>query len=270
MIAKIKETAAFLKGQTTLHPRVAIVLGSGLGGLVNSLKIEKEIPYTQIPNFPVSTVEGHKGALIFGTLNNVEVVVQSGRFHYYEGYDMKTLTFPVRVYKEMGIEVLILSNAAGGMNPSFKVGDIMLIRDHINLFGNNPLLGPNYDELGPRFQDMSEAYSKRLLKIAQTTAKEHDIHLQEGVYVGVSGPCFETPAEYRMFHILGGDAVGMSTVPETIVARHSGMEVVAFSVITDLGVVGIVEKASHEEVLKEANAAGPRMVKVVYEMMPQL
>lgn len=270
MITKIKETAAFLQGQTTLRPRIAIVLGSGLGGLVDSMKIEKEIPYQQIPNFPVSTVEGHKGSLIFGTLNNVEVVVQSGRFHYYEGYDMKTLTFPIRVYKELGIEVLILSNAAGGMNPSFKVGDIMLFRDHINLFGNNPLIGQNYDELGPRFPDMSEAYSKRLRKIARTTAKEHDIHLQEGVYVGVTGPCFETPAEYRMFNILGGDAVGMSTVPETIAARHGGMEVMAFSVITDLGVVGIVEKASHKEVLKEANAAGPRMVKIVYEMMPQL
>lgn len=270
MIEKIKETAAFLKSQTTLHPRIAIVLGSGLGGLVDSVKIEKEIPYPQIPNFPVSTVKGHKGALIFGTLNGVEVVVQSGRFHYYEGYDMKTLTFPVRVYKELGIEVLILSNAAGGMNPSFKVGDVMLFRDHINLFGNNPLMGPNYDELGPRFLDMSEAYSKRLRKIARETAIQHNIHLQEGVYVGVTGPCFETPAEYRMFHILGGDAVGMSTVPETIAARHGGMEVLAFSVITDLGVVGIVEKASHEEVLKAANEAGPRMVKVVYEMMPRL
>ena len=270
MIKKIKETAAYLKGQTSLHPRIAIVLGSGLGGLVDSMKIEKEIPYQQIPNYPVSTVEGHKGALIFGTLNNVEVVVQSGRFHYYEGYDMKTLTFPVRVYKELGIEVLILSNAAGGMNPSFKVGDIMLFRDHINLFGNNPLMGPNYDELGPRFLDMSEAYSKRLRNIARTTAKTHKVHIQEGVYVGVSGPCFETPSEYRMFHILGGDAVGMSTVPETIAARHGGMEVVAFSVITDLGVVGIVEKASHEEVLEAAQEAGPRLVKLIYEMVPQL
>lgn len=270
MIAKIKETAVFLKNQIHSHPRIAIVLGSGLGGLVDHLKIEKEIPYKDIPNFPMSTVKGHKGSLIFGSLNKVEVVVQSGRFHYYEGYDMKTVTFPIRVYKEMGIEVVVLSNAAGGMNPSFKVGDIMLIRDHLNLFGDNPLMGPNHDELGPRFLDMSEAYSKRLRNIARATAKQHGIHLQEGVYVGVTGPCFETPAEYRMFHILGGDAVGMSTVPETIVARHGGMEVVAFSVITDLGVVGVIEKASHEEVLKEANAAGPRMVKVVYEMMPQL
>ena len=270
MIEKIKETAEFLRNQVNSHPRIAIVLGSGLGGLVDYLKIEKEISYKDIPNFPMSTVEGHKGSLIFGTLNNVEVVVQSGRFHYYEGYGMKVLTFPIRVYKELGIEVVVLSNAAGGMNPAFKVGDIMLIRDHLNLFGDNPLMGPNYDELGPRFLDMSEAYSKRLRNIARATAKQHGVHLQEGVYVGVTGPCFETPSEYRMFHILGGDAVGMSTVPETIVARHGGMEVVAFSVITDLGVVGVVEKASHEEVLKEANAAGPRMVKVVYEMMPQL
>ena len=270
MIAKIKETAAFLRNQIHSHPRIAIVLGSGLGALVDQIQIEKEIAYKDIPNFPISTVEGHKGSLITGTLNGVDVIVQSGRFHYYEGYDLKTITFPVRVYKELGIEVMVLSNAAGGMNPSFKVGDIMLIRDHLNLFGNNPLMGPNYDELGPRFLDMSEAYSKRLRNIAHTTAKHHDIYLQEGVYVGVTGPCFETPSEYRMFHILGGDAVGMSTVPETIVARHSGMEVVAFSVITDLGVIGIVEKASHEEVLEAANEAGPRLVKIVYEMVPQL
>lgn len=270
MIAKIKETAAFLRDQIHSHPRIAIVLGSGLGAVVDHMQIEKEIAYKDIPNFPVSTVEGHKGSLIIGTINNVEVIVQSGRFHYYEGYDMKTITFPVRVYKELGIEVLLLSNAAGGMNPAFKVGDIMLIRDHLNLFGNNPLMGPNYDELGPRFLDMSEAYSKRLRNIAHATAKKHGVHLQEGVYVGVTGPCFETPSEYRMFHILGGDAVGMSTVPETIAARHSGIEVVAFSVITDLGVIGIVEKASHEEVLEAANEAGPRLVKLICEMVPQL
>ena len=272
MIAKIKETAAFLKGQTTLNPRVAIVLGSGLGGLVDSLIIEKEIPYSQIPNFPVSTVKGHKGALIFGTLNNVEVVVQSGRFHYYEGYDMKTLTFPVRVYKELGIEVLILSNAAGGMNPAFKVGDIMLFRDHINLFGNNPLMGPNYDELGPRFPDMSEAYSKRLRKIAQTTAKEHNIHLQEGVYVGVTGPCFETPSEYRMFHILGGDAVGMSTVPETILAVHAGLKVLAISVISNMA-AGVTDAPLDEnEVLVTANARrhlfAELMLRIISKIIP--
>ena len=183
---------------------------------------------------------------------------------------MKEVTFPLQVLKEIGVETLILSNAAGGMNPTFKVGDIMVINDHINMMGFNPLLGPNDDRIGPRFPDMSEAYSKKINKIAFQTAESLNIHLQQGVYVGVTGPCFETPAEYRAFHILGGDAIGMSTVPETIVARHRGMEVFALSVITDLGVVGNVEKVSHEEVLMAATIAGPKMVQIVYNMLPQL
>ncbi|MDR1113159.1 MAG: purine-nucleoside phosphorylase [Bacteroidales bacterium] len=270
LLKKIGESAHFLAAQKAGNAKTAIILGSGLGGLVDQLIVNREINYKDIPHFPVSTVKGHKGSWIFGTLNGVDVVVLNGRFHYYEGYDMNELTFPIRVLKAIGIEYLILSNAAGGMNPTFKIGDVMLIRDHINLFGNNPLLGPNDDRLGVRFLDMSEAYSSKLLKLAKLVAEKEQIQLQQGVYVGVSGPCFETPAEYRMYHILGGDAIGMSTVPETIVARHSGMEVFALSVITDLGVAGQVDKVSHEEVLQAAQKAGPKMVKLIYEMLPQL
>jgi len=267
---KIKETSEFLTAKMKNQPQIGIILGSGLGGLVQHLEIEKEISYATIPNFPLSTVQGHHGALIFGKMNGVDVIVCSGRFHYYEGYTMQEVTFPIQVMKELGINKLIISNAAGGMNPTFKVGDIMLIKDHINLFGVNPLLGPNDNTKGVRFLDMSEAYSKKMLKIAYKCAEEFDIHVQTGVYVGVTGPCFETPAEYRMFAILGGDAVGMSTVPETIVARHRGIEVFGLSVITDLGITGQVEKVSHEEVLQAANIAGPKMVKLVYEMLPKL
>jgi purine-nucleoside phosphorylase len=267
---KIKETGQFLAEKMTSQPRIGIILGSGLGGLVEHIEIENEIPYENIPNFPVSTVRGHKGALIFGKMNGVDVIACSGRFHFYEGYTMQEVTFPVQVMKELGINKLIVSNAAGGMNSTFKVGDIMLIRDHINLFYTNPLIGHNDDEMGPRFLDMSEAYSKTMLKIAFQCAKELSIHVQNGVYVGVPGPCFETPAEYRMFNILGGDAVGMSTVPETIVARHRGIEVFGLSVITDLGIVGQVDKVSHEEVLQAARIAGPKMAQLVYYMLPKL
>jgi len=267
---KFKETGLFLASKMKNKPQIGIILGSGLGGLVQHLEIEQEIPYSTIPNFPVSTVKGHCGLLIFGKMNGVDVIVCSGRFHYYEGYTMQEVTFPVQIMKELGINKLIISNAAGGMNPSFKVGDIMLIRDHINLFPTNPLIGPNDDEMGPRFLDMSEAYSKKMLKIAFECAKELDFHVQNGVYVGITGPCFETPAEYRMFATLGGDAVGMSTVPETIAARHRGIEVFGLSVITDLGIIGQVEKVSHEEVLHAANHAGPKMVKLIYSMLPKL
>lgn len=266
----IRETVAYLNKRMTIHPKVAIVLGSGLGGLTKALDVVDEIPYGEIPFFPVSTVKGHKGTLIFGRLNNVEVVVLNGRFHYYEGYPMEVVTYPQQVFCGIGVKTIILSNAAGGMNPTFKVGDIMVIRDHINFFGTNPLLGPNDDELGPRFPNMNEVYSKRLIKLAHQKASANGIHLQEGVYMGVSGPCFETPAEYKAYWILGADAVGMSTVPEAIVAHHRGMEIFALSVITDLGVVGQVAETSHEEVLAAANTAGPKMVKVICEMLPEM
>ena len=267
---RIKTITNFLNKKKKGNPKIAIVLGSGLGNLVNKLSIDISIPYAEIPEYLVSTVVGHKGAWIFGKLNDIDVIVLSGRFHYYEGYTMPEVTLPIQILKEIGVEKVILSNAAGGMNPTFKVGDVMVIRDHINLFGDNPLLGPNDDLLGPRFLDMSEAYSKKMIKLAFETAKKHHLHIQEGVYLGVTGPCFETPAEYKMFYIMGADAVGMSTVPETIIAKYRGMEVFALSVITDLGIVGQTENVSHEEVLKAAEVAGPVMEKLVYEMLPQM
>lgn len=267
---KINETVEYLNNRKTINPKIAIVLGSGLGGLAAKVDVLDEIPYQEIPNFPVSTVKGHKGTLIFGRLNGIEVVVLNGRFHYYEGYPMDVVTYPQQVFAGLGVQTLILSNAAGGMNPTFQVGDIMIIRDHINFFGTNPLLGPNDDKLGPRFPNMSEVYSHDLIRLAHEKAKLNNIHLQEGVYLGVTGPCFETPAEYRAYHILGADAVGMSTVPEAIMAHYRGMKIFALSVITDLGVVGQVMEATHEEVIEAANNAEPNMVKLICEMLPEM
>ncbi len=267
MLQKIKQTAEFLLNKVPNRPEIAIILGTGLGDLVSHIEEKVEIPYNEIPNFPVSTVESHSGKLIFGTLGGKQIMAMQGRFHYYEGYNMQEVTFPVRVMKAFGIKTLFLSNASGGMNPSFEVGDLMVINDHINCFPEHPLHGKNYDELGPRFPDMSEAYSRRLVKLAIEIGKENNVKLQKGVYVGTSGPTFETPAEYRRFFLMGGDAVGMSTVPEVIVAKHGGMEVFAISVITDLGVVGIVENVSHEEVQIAAAAAQPNMTFIMKEVI---
>lgn len=267
MINKIKETTKYIKSKVAEIPQVAIILGTGLGALVDHIEDKKYIPYSDIPNFPISTVEGHSGNLIFGKLGSKLVMAMQGRFHYYEGYDMKQVTFPIRVMKALGIKTLFVSNAAGGMNPSFKIGDIMLITDHINLFPEHPLRGKNYNELGDRFPDMSETYSTNLLETALDIAKEKNIRVVQGIYVGTQGPTFETPAEYRFFHRIGGDAVGMSTIPEVIVARHSGMEVFAVSVITDLGIDGIVEKVSHEEVQEAAQQAQPRMMEIMKELV---
>lgn len=267
MLEKIQQTADFIRSRVDVMPKTAIILGTGLGALVDHIDEKQYIPYTEIPNFPVSTVEGHSGNLIFGKLGNKRVMAMQGRFHFYEGYDMKQVTFPVRVMKALGIKTLFVSNAAGGMNPTFKIGDVMIITDHINLFPEHPLRGKNFNELGTRFPDMSEAYSKRLIKDALDIAKEKNIRVVQGVYVGTQGPTFETPAEYRYFHIIGGDAVGMSTVPEVIVARHGGMEVFAVSVITDLGVEGIVEKVSHEEVQRAAQGAQPKMMEIMKELV---
>ena len=269
MLKKIQETAAYLAAKVKVMPKTAIILGTGLGELVNHIDIETSIPYNEIPNFPVSTVEGHSGKLIFGKLGNKNIMAMQGRFHYYEAYDMKTVTFPVRVMRELGIKTLFVSNAAGAMNPDFRIGDLMIITDHINLFPENPLRGKNYNELGPRFPDMSEPYSHRLIAQAKKIAAENNIRLVEGVYVGTQGPTFETPAEYRYFRRIGGDCVGMSTVPEAIVARHGGMEVFGMSVVTDLGVEGIVEKVSHEEVQKAAAKAEPVMTFVMKEIINQ-
>lgn len=263
MIEQINQTAEYLRSRVADMPRIAIILGTGLGGLRNNIHDQVIIPYSEIPNFPVSTVEGHSGNLIFGTLGGKRVIAMQGRFHYYEGYDMKQVTFPVRVFKALGVETLFVSNAAGGMNKEFKVGDIMTITDHINLFPENPLRGKNYNELGPRFPAMTAAYSQRLIDIADKIAAGNDIRLMHGVYVGTPGPTFETPAEYEYFRIIGGDAVGMSTVPEVIVANHASMEVYGISVITDLGGKDIKEVPTHEEVQLAAQKAEPKMVKLI-------
>ena len=263
----LKACKAIQEATNNFQPEVGIILGTGLGGFVDSIDVEYRLEYKDIPNMPVSTVEGHKGCLIFGKVAGHNVVAMQGRFHYYEGYAMQQVTFPVRVMKELGITTLFVSNAAGGMNPEFKIGDLMIINDHINLFPEHPLRGKNFDELGPRFPDMSEPYSWELIADAKKVAAENGIRLVEGVYVGTQGPTFETPAEYRYFHRIGGDAVGMSTVPEVIVARHSGIRCFGMSVITDLGVEGIVEKVSHEEVQKAAAAAEPKMTFIMKELI---
>lgn len=260
---KIQQTVSYIQQQTNASPTIGIILGSGLGGLVDVLNTTKEISYQDIPGFPVSTVEGHSGNMLFGTLGGKEVVMMAGRFHYYEGYSMEDVTFPIRVMKALGVQTLFLSNAAGGMNAGFKVGDIMLINDHINLFPEHPLRGPNDERFGTRFPDMSEPYDHQLLALAKEVAHTQQLEVKEGVYIGLQGPTFETPAEYRWLHIIGGDAVGMSTVPENIVAKHSNMRVFAASIITDLGVPGIVHKVSHEEVLAAANAAAPKLAALV-------
>ena len=267
MLQKIEETAAFLKSIQTVNPKIGIILGTGLGGLVNEITPQKIIDYSEIPNFPISTVEGHHGRLIFGTIKGVPIVAMQGRFHFYEGYDMQQVTFPVRVMKMMGIDYLIVSNASGGLNPDFKVGDIMIIDDHINMFGNNPLLGKNIAEFGPRFPDMSQPYNKELIVKALKIAEAENIELKQGVYVGTSGPTFETPAEYKFFRIIGGDAVGMSTVPEVIVARHADMTCFGISIITDSGVPGQIVEISHEEVQEVARAAEPKMTKIIARLV---
>jgi purine-nucleoside phosphorylase len=267
MLEKIKETANFLQSKTSFTPEFGIILGTGLGGLVNEIEIEHKIEYKDIPNFPVSTVEGHQGNLIFGKIEGRKIVAMQGRFHFYEGYSMQEITLPVRVLKFLGIKYLIVSNASGGMNPDFEVGDLMIIDDHINLFGTNPLMGKNIDELGPRFPDMSEAYDHKLIELAEKTAKELGINVKKGVYAGVSGPTFETPAEYKYIRSIGADAVGMSTVPEVIVARHMGLTCFAMSVITDSGVPGQIIEISHEEVQEIAGKAEPKMAAILKRML---
>lgn len=250
----------------TTSPKTAIILGTGLGQLASEITDSYEFPYQDIPNFPVSTVEGHSGKLIFGKLGGKDIMAMQGRFHYYEGYDMKEVTFPERVMYELGIETLFVSNASGGMNPSFQIGDLMIINDHINFFPEHPLHGKNFPT-GPRFPDMHEAYDKSLRQLADDIAKEKNIRVVHGVYVGVQGPTFETPAEYAMYHRLGGDAVGMSTVPEVIVARHCGIKVFGMSIITDLGIEGKPVEVSHEEVQEAANKAQPLMTEIMREII---
>lgn len=266
MYKKIQETASWLKERMTTSPKTAIILGTGLGQLASEITDSYEFSYKDIPNFPLSTVEGHSGKLIFGKLGNKDIMAMQGRFHYYEGYDMKEVTFPERVMYELGIETLFVSNASGGMNPSFRIGDLMVIDDHINFFPEHPLHGKNFPT-GPRFPDMHEAYDHSLIALADQIAQEKQIRLVHGIYIGVQGPTFETPSEYRMYHRLGGDAVGMSTVPEVIVARHCGIKVFGISIITDLGVEGKAVEVSHEEVQEAANRAQPLMTEIMREMI---
>ena len=266
MLERIQETADFLKSKMHTHPETAIILGTGLGSLANEITDKYEIGYETIPNFPVSTVEGHSGKLIFGKLGNKDIMAMQGRFHFYEGYSMKEVTFPIRVMRELGIKTLFVSNAAGGMNPSFEIGDLMIITDHINFFPEHPLRGKNIP-YGPRFPDMSEAYNQALIRKADEIANEKGIKVQHGIYIGTQGPTYETPAEYKMFRILGADAVGMSTVPEVIVANHCGIQVFGISVITDLGVEGKIVEVTHEDVQKAADAAQPLMTTIMRELI---
>lgn len=266
----IQETTDFLKSAINFRPKVGIILGTGLGNLVTQITEKQEIPYETIPNFPVSTVEGHSGKLIIGKLGDKEVMAMQGRFHYYEGYDMKAVTFPVRVMKAFGIETLIVSNASGGVNPEFEIGDLMIINDHINLFPEHPLRGKNDSNMGPRFPDMSEAYSIDLINMAKAIAQKNKIKVVEGVYVGTTGPTFETPAEYKYFRVIGGDAVGMSTVPEVIVANHAGMKCFGMSIITDLGVPGKIVEVTHEEVQEIGNKVQPLMTLIMKELVNSL
>jgi len=267
MLLKVQETAAFIKAKINTTPEIGIILGTGLGGLINEIEDQVAIPYKTIPNFPVSTVEGHIGQLIFGKLGGRNIVAMQGRFHYYEGYSMQEVTFPIRVMKLLGIELLMLSNASGGLNSKFNIGDLMIITDHINLMPSNPLIGRNDDELGPRFPDMSEAYDKKIIAKAMEVARKNNIGHQTGVYAGVSGPTFETPAEYNYIRIIGADAVGMSTVPEVIVARHMGLTCFAVSVISDLGVEGKIVEITHKEVIDAASIAEPRMTLLISELL---
>lgn len=268
MSAEINSTTKSIRERLgTFVPETGIILGSGLGALANEIEDQLIIPYSQIPHFPHSTVKGHSGQLIFGKMGGRNVVAMQGRFHFYEGYTMQQITFPVRVMKALGIQHLFVSNAAGGMNPKFRVGELMIINDHINLFPTNPLIGQNDDTLGPRFVDMGEAYSKRLIALAEAAATKNSIEVSQGVYAGLTGPCFETPAEYRYLWRIGADAVGMSTVPEVIVAKHSGLEVFGMSIITDLGVEGHVEKVSHEDVLRVANAQEKKLTVIMKDVI---
>ena len=268
--AKVTESVEFINQKSKIKPKIAIILGTGLGRLAEDIKEKDIIPYSEIPNFPVSTVQSHSGNLVLGKLGNKEVVAMQGRFHYYEGYNLKEVTFPVRVMRKLGADIIITSNAAGGMNRFFKRGDLMLITDHINLFGDNPLIGPNDEELGPRFPDMSEAYSQNLIELAKKVALKEKIRLQEGVYAGLTGPTLETPAEYRFLISIGADAVGMSTVPEVIVANHMEMKVLGISCITDLAIGGVIVKTSVEEILKAASDAEPIMTKLIKKVIEKI
>lgn len=269
MWEQVQESVNYIVEKTNFTPEYGVILGSGLGNFTDDMLVEYILPYNQIPNFPVSTVEGHKGALVFGTIGEKKVVAMQGRFHYYEGYSMKEVTFPVRVMKALGIVKLVVSNASGGVNSNYKVGSIVIIKDHINFMPEHPLRGKNEERFGPRFVNMSEPYSRRMLLKAKEIAIELDITVQEGVYLGLQGPTFETLSEYRMVKILGADCVGMSTVPEVIVASHMGLECFGISVITDMGNEESIDTISHEEVLEAALEAEPKVRAIIKNLIIQ-
>lgn len=266
----IQNAADFLKGKYEQKPKVGLILGSGLGVLADEIENPLKIPYGEIPDFPVSTVEGHAGQLVFGQLSGNEVVAMQGRFHFYEGYSMEKVTFPVRVMKQLGVEILIVTNAAGGVNESFQPGDLMIITDHINNMGTNPLIGPNDQKLGARFPDMSESYSKELRVVAKEIAARLKIDVKEGVYFGNPGPVYETPAEIRMIRTLGGDAVGMSTVPEVIVARHSGLKVLGISCISNMAAGILDQPLTHEEVIQTTEKVKANFLSYIKEIVKGL
>ncbi len=263
----VQETVSYIKEKTNFSPEYGVILGSGLGGFTDDITIEHTLPYSEIPNFPISTVQGHKGALVFGTIGNKKVVAMQGRFHFYEGYDMKQVTFPVRVMKYLGVEKLVVSNASGGVNPNYEVGSIVLIKDHVNMMPEHPLSGKNDERFGPRFLNMSEPYSKKMMAKAKSLAQSLNINVHEGIYLGLQGPTFETLAEYKMVKNMGADCVGMSTVPEVIVARHMDMECFGLSVITDMGDEENIEEVSHDEVLKAAKKAEPHVRNLIKELI---
>ena len=270
LMAQLQETSAFIQSKIKSTAQTAIILGSGLGNLATQIQVDFEIQYTQIPHFPISTVEGHKGRLILGSLTGVKVWVMEGRFHFYEGYSPEQVAYPVRVLKLLGVVNLILSNAAGGVNPNFEVGDLMIIKDHISLFSINPLIGKNETALGTRFPDMSEPYALDFIEKAKLIANKHQIKVHEGIYVGVTGPTVETRAEYKLIKAVGGDVVGMSTVQENIAAVHCGMKVFAISVVTDLGIREDNNTITHEEVLEAANAAEPKLTLIISDLVKQI
>lgn len=270
MWEKVQQTVQYINEKTNnFNPEYGVILGSGLGSFTDDINIEFTLPYVEIPNFPVSTVEGHKGALVFGTIGTKKVVAMQGRFHYYEGYDMKEVTFPVRVMKYIGVQKLIVSNASGGVNPNYKVGSIVLLKDHINMMPEHPLRGENDSRFGPRFVNMSEPFSRKMIAKAKEIATTLEIPVQDGIYLGLQGPTFETISEYRMVKILGADCVGMSTVPEVIVARHMELETFGISVITDMGNEDNIETITHNEVLEAARKAEPHVRKLIKELIQQ-
>lgn len=270
MLKKIIETTEFIHDKVPMQPEIGIVLGTGLGGLVKEIDVQYSLDYTDIPNFAVSTVESHSGKLLFGELGGKKVVAMQGRFHYYEGYSMQEVTFPIRVMKMLGIKNLFLSNASGGVNPDYEIGEIMILNDHINLFPSNPLTGPNLDELGARFPDMSDAYDQKMIQLAVEIATENNIKVSTGVYAALTGPTLETPAEYKYMRVIGADTVGMSTIPEVIVARHMSIPVFAVSIITDLGVPGKIKKVTVEDVIKVANEKEPFMTVIMKELISRI